>query len=131
MEPDAGVHLWVPQIHLQRVREGHWTSHQAVGVSFKCKYFPVWLLILSLVLFDIFMYKSSAIFAWHYLYLMQSLKVFCLCTLSLTHQPQRPEWGGQIFRQFCLQQEKKCIGTRDPSGLHIIWHSEICGERAH
>lgn len=60
----------------------------------------------------------------------QLLSVFCICFQSLTFHAQRPERCGEILWQFCLQQEEECAGVGDPSGLHIIWYSEICGEHS-
>lgn len=34
MEPDAGFHLWVFEIHFQRLRQRHPALNKAVGVSF-------------------------------------------------------------------------------------------------
>lgn len=49
--------------------------------------------------------------------------------LALTFHTQRPECCGEILWQFCLQQEEERARAGDPTGLHIIWNSEICGER--
>lgn len=48
--------------------------------------------------------------------------------LVLTVHIQRSEQCGEILRQFCLQQKEERAGAGDPSGLHIIWNSEIRGE---
>lgn len=54
--------------------------------------------------------------------------IVCICFQPLTLPAQRPERRGEILWQFCLQQEEECAGVGDPSGLHVVWDSEICGE---
>lgn len=59
---------------------------------------------------------------------VQLFQVTCICFESLTFRAQRPERRGEVLWQLCLQQEEECAGVGDPSGLHIIWNPEICGE---
>lgn len=72
--------------------------------------------------------RQSIAFVLSCLGSVQLFQVTCICFESLTFRAQRPERRGEVLWQLCLQQEEECAGVGDPSGLHIIWNPEICGE---
>lgn len=59
---------------------------------------------------------------------VQLFQVTCICFEYLTFRAQRPKCRGEVLWQLRLQQKEECAGVGDPSGLHIIWNPEICGE---
>lgn len=82
-------------------------------------------------------WKAYSSIMWNWLQSNKNIQILSLYPLGLTPpwrvlvltvHMQRSEQCGEILRQFCLQQKEERAGAGDPSGLHIIWNSEICGE---